>query len=1457
MPDISTQATVAVDVNNQPAKHKIVELENKMDSLIAKKKQFEAAGDQKGLTRVQKEINKVSRQLDNARTASARCQAALAKLNEASPKELRFTLKQLKQDLDHMERGSKTWKAHVEAIKRVKAEIKLVDDEMREHEGMLSRINRKVNEWGMSIASAAAAFTGLVFTARQAVQAYADMEAEMANVRKFTGMTADEVDKLNEAFKGMDTRTSREDLNKLAQEAGRLGLQSQEDVLGFVKAADQINVALDDLGEGATLTLSKLTDIFGDKQRLGVEQSLLSVGSVINELSQNCTASAPYLANFAQRLAGVGKQANMTIPQIMGFAAVLDSQGQAVEMSATALSQLIMKLFQDPAKIAKATGMDLQAFSKVLKEDTNEALIMLLEQLNQLGNIDALAPIFKDMGTDGARASGVLSALAGNIDMVKQQQQAANVAFKEGTSVTKEYNVQNNTVQAQLDKAKKGFHEMAVELGEKLAPAMKYAITGTSAMMRVLSGLVSFIGNHKVLILTLTLAIIGYTAAVKANTIAKIADAAFDKLANALMATRKVVVLAVSAAYNALTGNMVRARAATVLLNQTLKLSPWGLAIAGATALAAGLISLVLRIDDNLKAAKRLAEEHRQWIDSISNIDEASNRYSSNELTRLKALYKAATDENAARKNRISAAQQMQSLYPAIFSNFSNEAIMAGKAKSAYDQLTLSIIANAKARAAAEKIQENEKMILDLEDQVRRNEAWAHNAGVRADNAREQQRQNNDRNSAQHAFMPAGVRVQTHAEQQLSETIRDNTKQQEIANGNIAKANGQINDLRASNDRLAKIPGVSGILAGGGANAQTPNISYTHGGGGGGTPPSSPPRNNGGGNGSHANPEEEALKKMKAEIEALTTKKNEDLTKLNDQYRKGELASNDDYVDKQYNRTKQYYDDVLAVYKQYGQDQSKDAADVRTKQADDEAKHDKEMLERKKRSLEQQRDADKMAAQMRYYEPDSEIFHNQQALDNELAKIDIEYLEKVRDLTVENTKERADAELALEKAKQAEILRQRKKLDSDLAAWLYIYSQQGAKQRMDAELAVVDELHKQEKLKTEEVEEAKAAIRKKYRDEVNSKTGTKAPNQDFTDAKDDYEKQLKALEDAHKQGLISQEDYESRKWQIVQNYHNKIVQLISGQGNEWATMVTTLVETWKSAFENLGSTLPEKLKSIGDMAAAAFAVMNAGIKSYTDYANASRDLEVKKVEKNYDAQIEAAGNNEKKRKKLEEQKQKEVAAIKTKYDKRAMAMEMAQAVSSTAMAAINAYASAAQVPMIGYIIAPIAASMALAAGAIQMATIKKQHQVQQMGYYEGGFTGRDGNNRREVGVVHANEFVANHQAVANPELLPVLRLIDQAQRNNTVGSLTGEDVSRALGQGAILGDMTVAQQRTADREDRSMQLMAASMEQQTAAINELNSRLADGIESFMVMDGERGFDRTWQRYQRMRDNPKR
>ena len=480
MSDYTTNASVNLTMNGEQPKKVLEELRNRafnLENAIAKAAK---AGNKTELTKLRKELKTTQRQIREMESATMQVERVLKQLDKATPKELQRTLKTLEKQLNNLERGSEAWKRQTEYIKQVRAEIDKVNRELRNGETFWERFNRKMNDWQTTLTAGAAAVTGVVMAGRSAVNAYAEMDAEMANVRKFTGMTAEQVELLNVELKKIDTRTSREDLNRLAQEAGRLGKTSQEDVLGFVKAADQINVALDDLGDGATLTLSKLTNIFGDEERLGTERSLLAVGSVINELSQNCTASAPYLAQFSQRLAGVGAQAGMTIPQLMAFAAVLDSQGQAVEMSATALSKLIMDLFKETDKIAQATGLDLEKFKATLESSTNEGLLMLLDRLHELGGMDVLAHVFKDMGEEGARASAVISALAGNVDTVRWQQEEANKAFNEATSVTKEFNVQNNTVQAGLDKAKKRLNELAIELGEKLAPVMKHVISSTT-----------------------------------------------------------------------------------------------------------------------------------------------------------------------------------------------------------------------------------------------------------------------------------------------------------------------------------------------------------------------------------------------------------------------------------------------------------------------------------------------------------------------------------------------------------------------------------------------------------------------------------------------------------------------------------------------------------------------------------------------------------------------------------------------------------------------------------------------------------------------------------------------------------------------------------------------------------------------------------------------------------------
>ena len=1421
MADINQQATVQIEVNSESAKRKIAELENKLVDLNKKKQEFEKTGNTAGLVKIEKELQKVDRQMNNARTNAQKCEAALKKLSSASPKELRMTLKQLQNDLNHIERGSKAWNEHVQAIKRVKAEINAVDAELKEHKSLMSQVKDGINGWGMTIASAAAALTGLTMTARQAVEAYAEMDAEMANVQKYTGMTAEQVEHLNESFKKMDTRTSREELNQLAQEAGRLGLQTEQDVLGFVKAADIINVALDDLGEGATLTLSKLTDIFGDKERYGVEESLLKVGSIINELSQSCSASAPYIADFAQRLAGTGKIAEMSSADIMGYAAVLDSQGQALEMSATAVSQTIMKLYKDPAKIAKVAGLDLQEFNKVLKEDTNEAMLMLLERLKELGGPEVLAPKLAQMGLDGARSSQVLFSLAGNVDMLRQKQKEANAAFKEGTSVIKEFNVQNNTVKAQLDKAKKGFNEMAVQLGQKLAPAMKHVISGTSLLMNAMLQTIKFIGDHIGVITGLTAAVVAYTVAVNASTIADKAKLLWnEKLLKSFSGLKKVIIA-----------------------------HPYA-ALASAITIVIGLMwDLTRETDAQAEAEKALADIREKALEKVS--DETQN---------IQILMSAAQNLNLTYAEQQNAVAQLNKIIPGFNGKIDSTTRAFNFSREALENYNNEL-------ARLYMLEGAREMLKDLG----RKKAQAKADVADADRLYDEAVKNGTGQAYTTSYGSVGYTGQDLQDRrrQQRDAKRAALKAIEVQEKAILDTFGEDLQKEAAKRVRPSTP-TSSITGGGGGS---------HGGGGGGGSHGTGGHSTSKKAGSHGSSEaekerkkreaeekkrqqeEEKKKRLAAALEnkefktaynKLKANRDEANAAAKKSYAEGNLDY-EKYLKKLHEARTEFYEHTDTLFKQHGLEESEELAKLHEKRADEDAKYYEQLKQIKLDSIADERDSNQIKAEMDFYDEKNAVaFKNEEYRDSRLAQINLDYLQKVLDEQTIGTKEYYEAERALDKAIKEEELRQRQALEEKMQEWLTTYNFTSAKFRMNQELALLDTYYKANKIKKEQYEEAKRAIEKKYGDMVDEATGTHGNQMDA--ARDEMDFNLKALDAAHAAGLVGEESYQSRRYQIIKAYHDKVRELVSSEGNEWATMLVDLQENWKNVFENLGSTIPEILANIGDAAAATFAIMGAGLQSYSNYANAQRDLEIAQVTKSYDEQIKAAGNNEKKTKKLEEKKQADIAKIKSKYNKRAQTIEIAQAIASTALAAINAYASASKV---SWLLGPIAAAMATAAGGLQIATIRKQHQAEAEGYYEGGFTGRDRDNRREVGVVHANEFVANHKAVANPQLAPVLRLIDQAQRNNTVGSLTSEDVSRAIGQGSILGEMTSNQQRSLTEREASMALVAAAIEQQSAAIVELNRRLEQGIESFMVMDGERGFEKYWENYQALKERPRR
>jgi hypothetical protein len=118
-------------------------------------------------------------------------------------------------------------------------------------------------------------------------------------------------------------------------------------------------------------------------------------------------------------------------------------------------------------------------------------------------------------------------------------------------------------------------------------------------------------------------------------------------------------------------------------------------------------------VNKSSEAAKLAAANLANMNDVMAD----ANKKAGEQISTLKILYQAATDVNLSMKDRLAAVKELQKEFPDYFGNISTEAILNGNAKKSYDALTTSIIANAKAKAAKDKIDELESKRLDAEFQ--------------------------------------------------------------------------------------------------------------------------------------------------------------------------------------------------------------------------------------------------------------------------------------------------------------------------------------------------------------------------------------------------------------------------------------------------------------------------------------------------------------------------------------------------------------------------------------------------------------------------------------------------------------------------------------------------------------------------------------------------------------------
>lgn len=1373
-----------------------------------------------------KEIDRTNVDIKETKRQMQLVNNTMANLKTSSIRDLEYSIKALNQQMQGMQRGTEQFKQMELKAKQLKAELQAVRAEGVAQESWIKRSADWFNRMQGIALGAVAAISGITFTVKKCVEEYAKMDDEMTNVRKYTGQAAEEVERMNEDFKKMDTRTPRKKLNQLAEDAGRLGITSTAAVEEFVDGADKINVALgDDLGDKAVSQIGKLAQMFGEDKTMGLRGAMLATGSAINELAQNSSASAGYLVDFTARVAGVGKQAGFTQAQIMGLASVLDQNMQQDETAATAVQNLLAKMFQDSAKFAQIAGLNVKEFAKTLKEDANGALLQFLAAMRAKGGFADLAPMFEEMKMDGSRATGVLTVLADKLDDIKSAQNLANEAYAEGTSVLNEFETQNESVQAQLDKASKKFLDLSIELGQKLYPAARYCISAASLGVRALSTLVDFVKDYWRILIVLTAAIVTYTAMSKAKLIVDKAQMAWLNImiikerAHTLLISLKTSALKTMAiAQMALTKEIKLTAAAQMLWNKVLLANP----ITAVIAVVVGLTAAIVTLSKETSTAE---QAQRDYNDAVTD----ANKQAADEEAAIMRLVSAIQSNTTAESDRKAALEDLNGkLMREHLGNITEEAVRTGQAtrqiQSYIDMMKKKIVIDGLQKKLAESIakQAEQEDLLSEADNDKRG-FWAKFWGRINPFASGKTKLLNLASDNKEVFIDV-MNKSIERERQYQQKLIDKIKQ-------LESQHFEINDPEPWRNNGYNGKGNDGTII-------KPHKTT----------------------GTHQASEKERKARVKAAKAAATEERKRQAEAKRKQKQAADsikaetnqlLADNAKAYAEGNKTYQQFLDDRQSIQikgfaklKQLYGEKSNEYKQLLDNQVNVVKQHDAAIQKMNEQTIERERLQKEASIKAQYNDANSAIYQNDTALNEALYKNDVEAMKKRLALYQdrEGSEEWLDLKAEMEQAELDHQLQMQETYQNQLSELRQQFGKQDLQAQETMYLNGLDNLYKQGLIKEEEYQRMKLEISKQFaaqRASQDAEDHGAGSVQRKVDNKttEMVDSARAAAGDSQQAGNASIGGYFTSQISNYQNTMEKLKELYGNDKQNHAAYMQAKAQVTANFLDNMVQ-----------QTSAAYNGINNILSSASAYAQACSDLEQAKISKNYEKQIAAAGSNSKKKKKLEEKRDKELAAAKSKANKKSMKIEIAQAIASTAMAAINAYSSAASIPVTGWVMAPIAAGMATAAGMLQIATIKKQHQAEAAGYYEGGYTGGT-RYRKQAGIVHEGEFVANHNAVNNTSIRPALDLIDKAQKSNTVGSLTAEDISRALGAGGnasvVAPVVNVSNDNTEVRQ---------SLDGVNSAVSRLNQTLEDGIDVELPIAGRRGIYRRLKDYQKILDN---
>ncbi|MCD6432764.1 MAG: phage tail tape measure protein, partial [Sulfurimonas sp.] len=338
----------------------------------------------------------------------------------------------------------------------------------KQNKMQMDSISKSAGALGKQIKGLIGAYAG--FTAvSKSVDVLSEMEQNLINITKTTGMSQGELKKLDGVLEDMSKSMSGikfTGLQEIAAQAGQLGIKGVDNIATFTEAIAKVSVATEYTAEEASIAFSNLANSLQEPA-----DNMEALASSANELSANTSATVGQIVELTSRMGSAGKSFGLTSAQIQGVAATLKSLGITSEIAGSGFNRTVGIMTREYGKFAKFVGIESEEFASMINDKPVQALTTFLKKLESMNKIDS-AKALKDLGLAGDGTARVVVQLSKNIDRMTNNMKLSTKAYEENTSITKEANIVGDAYKAKMESLENSFALLVKTIGSDLLPVM-------------------------------------------------------------------------------------------------------------------------------------------------------------------------------------------------------------------------------------------------------------------------------------------------------------------------------------------------------------------------------------------------------------------------------------------------------------------------------------------------------------------------------------------------------------------------------------------------------------------------------------------------------------------------------------------------------------------------------------------------------------------------------------------------------------------------------------------------------------------------------------------------------------------------------------------------------------------------------------------------------------------------